>query len=185
MNVDEMLRDHAPDPEQMRREAERLRSHVLDAATSATAGTDLTVLPKIRQRRTLARLGVAAAVLGVVATGAVLSIDGGSPASAAQARFEKAAPAPAYETYGAFSSGKTVYIGNHQVTFDEKIKAMYYTSEGVLVRTGRVDYTDDAGASHYADPAGRHPHRHRPADGGPRRGNRSAEPQRRVRRADR
>lgn len=60
-----------------------------------------------------------------------------------------AAPAPAYDTYGAFSTGRTVYIGNHQVTFDEKIKAMYYTSEGVLVRMGKVDYTDAAGPSHY------------------------------------
>ncbi len=150
MNVDELLREHAPNPAAMRDEASRLRSTVLDAAMSRTDGSYATVLPRVRRRRTLARLTAAAAVLAVVGAGLSLTLGGSSPASAAQERFTNAAAAPAYDTYGAFSTGKTVYIGNHQVTFDEKIKAMYYTSDGVLVRMGKVDYTDASGPSHYA-----------------------------------
>jgi hypothetical protein len=148
VNVDELLREHAPSRTAMRDEASRLRSTVLEAAMS-TDGSYVTVLPRVRRRRTLARLATAVAVLAVIGAGVGLSLGGSSPASAAQERFVNSAAAPAYDTYGAFSSGKTVYIGNHQVTFDEKIKAMYYTSEGVLVRMGRVDYTDDNGPSHY------------------------------------
>ncbi len=149
MNVDELLKEHAPNPIMMRNEASRLRSSVLDAARSKTDGSYATVLPRVRRRRTLARLTAAAAVLAVVGAGLSLTLGGSSPASAAQVRFTNAAAAPAYDTYGAFSTGRTVYIGNHQVTFDEKIKAMYYTSEGVLVRMGRVATTDDDGPSHY------------------------------------
>jgi hypothetical protein len=150
MDVDEMLRQHAPSSAVMRDEAARLRSTVLDAARSTPDGSYAAVLPRIRRRRTLARLTAAAAVLAVVGAGLSLTLGGTAPASAAQERFTNAAAAPAYDTYGAFSTGKTVYIGNHQVTFDEKIKSMYYTSEGVLVRMGRVDYTDDDGPSHYS-----------------------------------
>ena len=134
----------------MRRQSERLRDDVLANATSpATDDGYRSVLPRVSRRRVLARALVGAAVLAVVATGLIITLDGGSPASAAQERFVKAAAVPAYSTYGAFSAGNTVYIGNHQVTFDEKIKAMYYTSEGVLVRMGKVAYTDAAGPSHY------------------------------------
>jgi hypothetical protein len=150
MNVDELLKEHAPNPIAMSDEASRLRSDVLTAAMSDTDGSYVTVLPRVRRRRTLIRLASAAAVLAVIGAGLSLTLGGSSPASAAQERFNQAAPAPAYDTYGAFSTGKTVYIGNHQVTFDEKIKAMYYTSEGVLVRMGKVDYTDASGPSHYA-----------------------------------
>jgi len=150
MNVDELLKEHAPNPTAMREEASRLRATVLDTAMSDSDGSYVTVLPRVRRRRTLVRLASAAAVLAVIAAGVSLSLGGSSPASAAQERFTSAAAAPAYDTYGAFSSGKTVYIGNHQVTFDEKIKAMYYTSAGVLVRMGKVDYTDDNRPSHYS-----------------------------------
>jgi|GEM_PF-4976975 len=148
MNVDEMLRTHAPDPETARQEVVRLRAAALGSADSSGVPV-LLVMPKVRRRRVLTRTLVAAAALGVIATGATLLIDTSAPASAAQRRFIEAPADVAYERYGAFSAGNTVYIGNHQVTFDEKIKALYYTSEGVLVRTGRVAYTDDAGASHY------------------------------------
>lgn len=150
MNVDELLEEHAPSPTAMRDEASRLRSAVLASAMSETDGSYVMVLPRVRRRRTLVRLAAAAAMLAFVAGGVSLSLGGSSPASAAQERFVHAAPAPAYDTYGAFSTGSTVYIGNHQVTFDEKIKAMYYTSEGVLVRMGKVDYTDENGPSHYS-----------------------------------
>jgi hypothetical protein len=149
MNIDHLLREHAPDVATLRTETERLRTAVLADAIADSDRSYDAVRPRIRRPRTLLRVAVAAAALAVVATGVSLTLEGGRPASAAQQRFVGAAPAPAYETYGAFSSGSTVYIGNHQVTFDEKIKSLYYTSEGVLVRTGRVAYLDDSGASHY------------------------------------
>lgn len=149
MNIDQQLRQNAPQELQMRRESERLRDDVLTAATSDTTRAYSQVLPRVRRRRVLVRAVVVAVVLVVVATGASVAFDGGSPASAAQERFVKAAAVPAYGTYGAFSAGNSVYIGNHQVTFDEKIKAMYYTSAGVLVRMGKVAYTDAGGPSHY------------------------------------
>lgn len=149
MNVDELLRSIAPDDAAMRQESARMRDSVLANVASVDERSYLQALPRVRRRRVLTRVAAVAVVLGVVATGATLAFDGASPASAAQQRFNKAAPAPAYDTYGAFSAGKTVYIGNHHVTFDEKIKAMYYTSEGVLVRMGKVEYTDAAGPSHY------------------------------------
>jgi len=148
MNVDELLRIHAPDPSASRDAADRLRSDVLTSVDDTDVAV-LHVIPKVRRRRVLARTLVAAAALGVVASGVVLAVDGSAPATAAQRRFIEAPADVAYQRYGAFSAGTTVYIGNHQVTFDEKIKAMYYTSEGVLVRTGKVDYTDEPGASHY------------------------------------
>lgn len=149
MNIDQQLRQNAPQESQMRRESERLRDDVLTTATSDTNDGFRSVVPRVRRHRVLVRALVGAAVLAVVATGASVAFNGGSPASAAQKRFVKAAAAPAYGTYGAFSAGNTVYIGNHQVTFDEKIKAMYYTSAGVLVRMGKVAYTDASGPSHY------------------------------------
>ncbi|KAA1418349.1 hypothetical protein FE697_021245 [Mumia zhuanghuii] len=102
----------------------------------------------LRRRRATRGIGVLAAA-GIVATGVGLTVESGAPASAAQARFENAAAAPAYGTYGAFAAGRTVYIGNHQVSFDEAVKSIYYTSTGVLVRTGEKAYLDDAGPSHY------------------------------------
>jgi hypothetical protein len=104
---------------------------------------------RLRRRGTRSVVGIAAAAVIATGIGLVnLDDDRGTPASA-QARFENAAATPAYGTYGAFAAGRTVYIGNHRVTFEEKIKSIYYTSEGVLVRMGRHAYTDESGPSHY------------------------------------
>jgi hypothetical protein len=151
MNVDELLREIAPRDDVVRRHTHGMRDRVLDAArdtANVPRSALVTSLAPQQRRRLLARTLAGVAALAVVVTGVGLVFDGDSPASA-QERFESAAAAPAYDTYGAFSAGSTVYIGNHQVTFDEKIKAMYYTSEGVLVRMGEVAYTDAAGPSHY------------------------------------
>lgn len=101
-----------------------------------------------RRRRRLTEAVAGVVALGVVAAGAgTLLARAGD--TAAQERFASAHAAAAYVDYGAFSTGSTVYIGNHQVTFPEKIKALYYTSLGVLVRMGKVAYTDEPGPSHY------------------------------------
>jgi hypothetical protein len=93
----------------------------------------------------LAAIGLVVAGVGTLVTRANQGPDGNS----AQLRFATASAVTAYEDYGAFAAGSTVYIGNHRVTFPEKIKALYYTSVGVLVRMGQVAHTDASGPSHY------------------------------------
>lgn len=63
-----------------------------------------------------------------------------------------AAAATAYADSGAVSVGSTVYFGatdDYAIDTHEKIKSVYYTSAGVLVRTGDVAYLDDDGPSRY------------------------------------
>jgi hypothetical protein len=99
-----------------------------------------------RRRRTAVTSLAAAAVLAVV---------GGSLALAAGGVREPDAidPMDSYSTGGAWSQGSTVYfgrLGEHSVDIEAKIKSMYYTSAGVVVRSGTSAFTDDAGPSHYA-----------------------------------
>jgi len=101
-----------------------------------------------RRRVSEAAAGLAAVAVVVAGTGVVISRGGGHE-SDAQQRFASASPGAAYQDYGAFAAGSTVYIGNHQVRFPEKVKALYYTSLGVLVRMGHHAYTDEGGPSHY------------------------------------
>jgi hypothetical protein len=105
---------------------------------------------RLRRRAVRGAVGVAAAAIVAVGVGLVgLGSDSGTPTASAQARFENAAAVPAYGTYGAFAAGSTIYIGNHKVHFEEKIKSIYYTSEGVLIRMGKRAYLDEPGPSHY------------------------------------
>jgi hypothetical protein len=105
---------------------------------------------RLRRRAVRGAVGVAAAAIVAGGVGLVgLGSDSGTPTASAQARFENAAAVPAYGTYGAFAAGSTIYIGNHKVHFEEKIKSIYYTSEGVLIRMGKRAYLDEPGPSHY------------------------------------
>jgi hypothetical protein len=57
----------------------------------------------------------------------------------------------AYLDHGAFATGETVHLGDGgNVEVGEKVKVLYYTSAGLLVRSGRTPWTDDAGPSHYS-----------------------------------
>lgn len=104
-----------------------------------------------RRRRTVAVGGAAAATATAVVIGVLAA--GAGPRTAPDHRD----PAPltaleAYRTQGAFSVGSDIHFGASGafVThLDEKVKSFYYTSAGVLVRTGKVTYTDDSGPSHY------------------------------------
>jgi phage baseplate assembly protein gpV len=102
-----------------------------------------------RRRRRVTEAVVGLAAVTIVAAGAGAVIGRGSHESPAQHQFASASAGTAYEDYGAFAVGSTVYIGNHQVRFPEKVKALYYTALGVLVRMGHHAYTDEAGPSHY------------------------------------
>jgi hypothetical protein len=60
-------------------------------------------------------------------------------------------PAHAAETFasqGAFAVGRDLYLGDRMIRWDESIKALYYTSAGVMIRSGESSDTND-GASHY------------------------------------
>jgi hypothetical protein len=103
-----------------------------------------------RRRRHDAEALVAVGVGGVLVGGAVALRPAGSGGlPEVSESFAASSPATAYEDYGAFSIGSTVFVGNHRVQFDQKIKALYYTSEGVLVRMGDVAETDAGGPSRY------------------------------------
>jgi len=121
---------------------------------------DLVVVPTpdpdgvLRRGRRLRRRRRGWEALGVISTcvvlvGAGLLAFGPSHRSAAERRFDAASATDAYDRYGAFAVGSTVHIGNHEITFREKVKALYYTSEGVLVRMGQRAITDEPGPSHY------------------------------------
>ena len=103
---------------------------------------------RLRRRRRMTEGIAGLTAVGLVAVG-VGTIATRADDSSAQERFASARAAAAYDDYGAFSTGGTVYIGNHRVTFPEKVKALYYTSVGVLVRMGKVAATDASGPSHY------------------------------------
>jgi hypothetical protein len=103
---------------------------------------------RMRRRRRVAEGAAVFVTVGVVA--AVLgTLLHNSATSGVQQRFASAPAGAAYSRYGAFAAGSTVFVGNHQVTFPEKVKALYYTSEGILVRMGKVAQTDSSGPSHY------------------------------------
>lgn len=105
-----------------------------------------------RHRRTAARATGTLAVVGILVA-VTLALRPGSGSGEGgltpQERFDAASPTVAYGDYGAFSSGNVVYVGNNRVKFEDRIKALYYTSAGVLVRAGRSQYTDSSGPSRY------------------------------------
>ncbi|MEO7352603.1 MAG: hypothetical protein ABIR34_12470 [Marmoricola sp.] len=127
----------------MRDEADAMRVPAPTPETILRAGRG------VRRRRQLLQATGTLAVLGAVVAAGLTVIPRNSTELTAQQRFDRAAPAAAYSEYGAFSAGKVVYVGNHRVKFDQLIKAIYYTSEGVLVRAGRSAATDSAGPSRY------------------------------------
>jgi hypothetical protein len=103
----------------------------------------------MRRQRHGVELLVGLTVVGLAATGLLVGVRGERGGGGAQSRYADAPADVAYREYGAYSVGSVVHLGNHQVRFDQKIKALYYTSVGVLVRRGQVAETDAPGASLY------------------------------------
>jgi hypothetical protein len=56
--------------------------------------------------------------------------------------------AAAYEQNGVWMADGALHVGNHSVDIDEKINAVYYTSEGVIVRTGPTGDRTNADAGY-------------------------------------
>jgi glyoxylase-like metal-dependent hydrolase (beta-lactamase superfamily II) len=71
---------------------------------------------------------------------AVLAVIGGSVAVALGVTGDDRAtdplPAGGFGSSGAFSVGEKLYIGGQEIDWDEPIKTLYYTSAGVVVRSG-------------------------------------------------
>ena len=88
-----------------------------------------------------------------LATVAVLAVIGGSVAVALSVtgndRATDPLPAGGFGSTGAFSVGQKLYIGGQEIDWDEPIKTLYYTSAGVVVRSGAQEATDSAGPSHF------------------------------------
>ena len=105
----------------------------------------------LRRRRPVGTgLATAAAVGGIIAGGLALLPDADVLRPKVGQAFAAQHPTAAYREYGAFSVGSTVFVGNMRVSFDAKVKSLYYTSEGVLVRMGREANLEPGGPSRYA-----------------------------------
>jgi hypothetical protein len=109
------------------------------------------ILARARGMRRRRRVGEATAAVVVCSVLAAIGLLGVRPHSSsdAQERYAAATAEKAYRAYGAFAVGPTVYIGNHEVNFQDKIKSLYYTSLGVVVRHGDQASTDAPGPSRY------------------------------------
>ena len=57
--------------------------------------------------------------------------------------------AAAYASDGAFAVGRDLYVGEEHFRWDEPIRAIYYTSAGVVVRSGETPNPGDGGRSSY------------------------------------
>ena len=109
---------------------------------------------RVRRRRRFTTGLAAAAVLAVAAAGTVgvAAIRDGT-GTGRDAGTQLSAAAAAYLSGGAYAVGSTVHFGatgDHAVEVGGKVKAIYYTSAGVVVRAGGTPWTDDAGPSRFA-----------------------------------
>jgi len=124
----------------LREEAELLEIPSPPADAVLTQGRGLR-----RRRRTI----TSAAVLMVSAAMAVGAI--GVDRLAENRADQPAGPAP-YVHGGAFAVGPSVYFGgdsNAQVQLSERAELLYYTSAGVVVRTGNTPQSTTASSSHF------------------------------------
>lgn len=104
-----------------------------------------------RRRRLVVGAGAAAACLAVVAAGAagLRALPGGDGAAPDRRVVDPATSA--YRASGAFATGSVVHLGDgSHVDLGEAVKALYYTSAGVVARTGETPWTDDPGPSRYS-----------------------------------
>ena len=106
---------------------------------------------QLRRRRRLTGVGAVAVSVAAAAAvaGAVLVLPHAAPDGSGGLA---AAVAPNPEGW-AVAQGSTVHLGNGRtVEVPGKVKAMYYTSAGVMVRTGRTAYTDAEHSNYFVLP---------------------------------
>ena len=103
------------------------------------------------------RYGIAAGSVGAVAAAALVAaalLPAGGGGNGAERVIDPATAA--YLSHGAWAEGSTIHVGDATTTVDGKVKSLYYTSAGVVVRSGNVAWTDSSGPSEYGvvDPDG-------------------------------
>lgn len=104
---------------------------------------------RLRRRARVVHAGaVTAGIVGVAAVGATAFV---LPRADAPEEFGPLAAAVTPDPAGwAVAQGSTVHLGSGEaVEVPGKVKAMYYTSAGVMVRTGRTAYTEGDSTSNY------------------------------------
>jgi hypothetical protein len=103
-----------------------------------------------RRRRTVRTGAVLAGIAGIAVVAVTSSLLAPGPGPGPDG-FDDLAAAVAPDPDGwAVAQGSTVHLGNGRtVEVPGKVKAMYYTSAGVMVRTGRTAYTEGDAVSNY------------------------------------
>jgi hypothetical protein len=87
----------------------------------------------------------------MAAAAAVVLLAGATTTGVQHLRSDVIDPARAAEAFaseGAFALGRDLYIGDQHLRWPESVKAIYYTSAGIVVRSGGSSDTNE-GESHY------------------------------------
>jgi hypothetical protein len=121
----------------------REEADALDVPPAAT----VTILARgrgLRRRHRWTRSAAIVAAAAVVVAGSAT----GAHRFRADDPIDPARAAEAFASEGAFAVGRDLYVGDLQIRWPEAIKALYYTSAGVVVRSGGSSDTN-VGRSHY------------------------------------
>lgn len=130
----------------LREEAGELATPAAPTATILASGH------RLRRRRRVAQVAGAGALALALAGGAALAVAGGGEDPRDGRAIDPATTA--YLDHGAFATGSTVHLTGagpiDSVDVGEPVKVLYYTSAGLLVRSGDTPWTDDPGPSRYS-----------------------------------
>lgn len=130
----------------LREEAGDLRAPATPTAAILASGH------RLRRRRRVLEVAGAGALALVLAGGTALALGGGGDDERDGRAIDPATTA--YLDHGAFATGSTVHLTGAgpigSVDVGEPVKVLYYTSAGLLVRSGATPWTDDPGPSHYS-----------------------------------
>ncbi|RLV50239.1 hypothetical protein D9V37_05850 [Nocardioides mangrovicus] len=114
--------------------------------TTAMRSDVLARLSTSRRRRVWPIAALVSGAVALLALGSVVVVRDRPVPPALQA----ASAQRAYLSQGAFSVGRTVFVGDHRVVFRDRVRSLLYTSAGVVVHHGRSASADAAGTSRYS-----------------------------------
>lgn len=131
----------------MHAEADRLDVPPPDATRTLTRGRGL------RRRRRVAVGMTTLAVVAVIGGGALgvdalrqTTDDHRLPGDLQVS--DPAAARAAYESQGAYAIGRDLYVGPNRFRWKEAIKALHYTSAGVVIQSGRNESRNEGGSNY-------------------------------------
>lgn len=105
------------------------------------------------QGRRLRRRKQIAAGVATVAAGAAVAVGAGvlvaGPDRQTDENVAVAYSPTTYQVEGALAVDRKLYVAGRHIPFDQAVKSFYYTSEGVVVRSGKSPWTDDGDVDHY------------------------------------